>query len=401
MNTKKITFNNQENLTLSAEIQLPLQKPLAYALFAHCFTCNKNFKAVQHIAEALTSMGFAVLLFDFAGLGSSEGDFQDTNFSSNIEDLVTAAEYMQEHWESPSLLIGHSLGGAAVIQAAHHISSVKAIATIGAPSSPDHVTHLFDEQLEEINRSGKATVNIGGRPFTIKKQFIDDIGKKDKQASIKQLKRALLILHSPQDNIVGINNAAEIYEQAMHPKSFISLDKADHLLTNKDDSLYAGKVIAQWAERYLELSKAPSLQTHQQVVAQIGKDSYTTHILAGQHPLLADEPEDVGGDNLGPTPYELLLASLGACTVMTLRMYADRKEWPLEEVEVHLSHKKDYAEDCKEAKNDGEKIDFIEREITLKGDLNKEQRERLLEISNKCPVHKTLTSTNNITTKLL
>jgi putative redox protein len=398
MSSHKISFQNKSGYQLAARLELPIdQKAHAYVIFAHCFTCNKNLNAVRNISRALTQNGFGVLRFDFSGLGESEGDFADTNFSSNVDDLIAAAAYLEKEYEAPKLLVGHSLGGAAVLFAAGELPSVEAVATIGAPSSPIHVKHLFQSSLEEIESNQYAEVNIGGRPFRIKKQFVDDLYAQNMADRVKALRKPVLILHSPQDTTVGINNAAEIYGAAMHPKSFVSLDGADHLLSNKADSVYAGNMIAGWATRYLPQEEAPVIKKEKQVTAQIGAEGFTTEILAGPHSLRADEPIRVGGNDYGPTPYDLLLSSLGACTAMTLRMYADRKKWPLEEVTVHLSHSKTHANDCESCDQSQSKIDLIEKKIRIKGDLDEKQRQRLLEIADKCPVHKTLHNEIKIT----
>jgi len=397
----KLTFQNDQGQYLSARIEFPVnQKPVAFALFAHCFTCNKNLTAIKNISRALTQRGIAVMRFDFTGLGESEGDFADTNFSSNVQDLICAANKLAEDYEAPKLLIGHSLGGAAVIFAGKQIASIQAIATVGAPSSPDHVQHIFQSSIEEIKKNDVAEVNIGGQSFSIKKQFIDDLTSKNMAATLKELRMPLLVMHSPQDTTVGIENAGEIYQAAMHPKSFISLDGADHLLSNKDDSRYVGNVIAEWASRYLDLPESEDLRAEKQVAVRIGNEGYTTEIMAGKHALQADEPKSVGGNNFGPTPYDLLLASIGACTAMTLRMYADRKKWDLTEVVVHLQHSKEHAVDCNNCTTNSGKIDQIERVIHLKGDLDEPQSKRLLEIADKCPVHKTLHNEVNVLTTL-
>ncbi|MDN5214540.1 bifunctional alpha/beta hydrolase/OsmC family protein [Fulvivirgaceae bacterium BMA12] len=402
MKTIKLQFDNKTGDQLSAKLELPLdQQPKAFALFAHCFTCNKNLLAVTNISRALTDNGIAVLRFDFTGLGESEGEFSDTNFSTNVEDLVQGANYLAEHYQAPQIIIGHSLGGAAVLQAAAKLSFVKAVVTIGAPSNPPHVQHLLKNSLEEIRESGEAIVNLAGRSFTIKKQFLEDLDGRNMQDIIKNLNKALLVLHSPQDNTVSINNAAEIYQAARHPKSFISLDGADHLLTNKQDSIYVGQLIASWSSRYITPDTGQELETEKQVVTETGQDGFTTQIKAGRHHLLADEPTSVGGKDLGPTPYGYLLAALGACTSMTLRMYAERKNWPLERARVHLEHAKVHSDDCATCESTTGYIDQINREIELEGPLDEQQKARLLEIADRCPVHKTLHNEIKVKTRLL
>ncbi|MCI5083985.1 MAG: alpha/beta fold hydrolase [Saprospiraceae bacterium] len=391
MPSQKISFENTAGEQLAARLELPVnQHPVAYALFAHCFTCNKNLTAVRNISRALNLNGIAVMRFDFTGLGESEGDFADTNFSSNVGDLVKAAEYLAEAHEAPSMLIGHSLGGAAVIAAAEHLPSIKAVATVGAPFDPGHVSHLFETGIETIEEEGIANVQIGGRPFTVKKQFLEDIREANLKNKLEEFGRALLILHSPQDLTVAIENAAEIYNAARHPKSFVTLDGADHLLTNKADSHYAGEVIATWAKRYLSLEKKEALKPEKTVAVRLGAEDFTTEVMVRHHSLTSDEPASVGGNDFGPSPYELLTASLGTCTAMTLHMYARRKKWDLQEVTVHLDHSKDYAEDAEDTENPKSKIDHFDRIIEVKGDLDETQKNRLLEIADKCPVHRTL-----------
>ena len=393
MKQEKLKIVNNEGLELSAYLRLPVDgRADVLAIFAHCFTCNKNFSAIRNISHALTQQRIGVLSFDFTGLGESEGEFSDTNFSSNISDLLATARHLEEHYQAPQILIGHSLGGAAVIQAAAKLKSIKAVVTIGAPADVPHVTHLFKQSLQEIKESGQAEVNIGGRPFTIKHQFLEDLENNPAEGLLNDLNRALLVMHSPQDMIVEIENAATIYKQARHPKSFITLDGADHLLSNKADSQYAGSVIATWASRYIDKPELDLPDVETQVLTRTDDDGYLTDILTSKHQLLSDEPTSVGGTDLGPTPYDLLLASLGACTGITLRMYADRKEWPLEEVIVHLDHEKRHAVDCEDCDNPKSKIDHIVKKIELIGELDQDQRSRLLEISSRCPVHRTLSS---------
>ncbi len=399
MRFQKITFQNSEGSMLSGRIDFPLiGKPRAYVLFAHCFTCSKNLKSVDQISQAFTQNGMAVLRFDFTGLGQSEGDFADTNFSSNLSDLKEAYEYMEKNFEAPQIMVGHSLGGAAVLHIAGQLPAVNAVATVGAPSTPTHVSHLLEDGREELEAHGEAKINIGGRPFKMKKQFLDDLEKNEGKGVIANLGKPLLILHSPQDNIVGIESAQEIYLEAKHPKSFISLDRANHLLTDDSDARYVGSMIASWAVRYIkenEKEEAPEGE----VWTRVGSTGYTTEVTAGRHQLIADEPPSVGGNDLGPTPYGYLLAGLGACTAMTLRMYADFKKIPLEEVKVRLTHDKIHKVDGENSESSKGKIDQIKRMITLKGDLSEEQRKRMIEIADRCPVHKTLEGKPEIITE--
>ncbi len=392
MNSRKITFENNSGHQLTARLEMPaFGKPRAYALFAHCFTCSKDLNAVINISRTLTLSNMAVLRFDFTGLGESEGDFHNTNFTSNVGDLISAAKYLQDNYEAPSLLIGHSLGGAAVLAAAPSMPFVKAVATIGSPADPSHVEHLFSDQLDEIKKEGVAEVSIGGRPFKLAHHFIEDIRMADLESVIPNMKKALLIMHSPQDMIVEVDNARIIYQRAKHPKSFISLDGADHLLSSKKDSQYAATMIASWAGRYIDLEDINELpESERQVVVRTGDDGYTTEVRAGNHTYLADEPESVGGKDLGPTPYDYLLTALGTCTSITLRMYADHKKWPMEQVLIHLQHGKVHEKDSEYSDDPKAKIDQITREIELIGPLDETQRARLLEIADRCPVHKTL-----------
>ncbi len=404
MNLQKVIFKNKEGQSLVGRLELPVnQHPHNYAIFAHCFTCNKNLAAVRNIGKALTSNGFGVLRFDFTGLGESEGDFGDTNFSGNVEDLIAAADYLNDNYSAPTLLIGHSLGGAAVIYAAAQVNSVKAVATIGAPSSPKHVQHLLQSSLDEIKKNGKAIVNLSGRDFTIKKQFLDDLEHKTLSETVKNLRKPILIMHSPQDNTVGIKNAEEIYRAAHHPKSFISLDGADHLLMNKNDSIYAGEVISGWAKRYLIIADSEELpKTKHQVVASLDfDDGFTTDMKVGNHYMTADEPTSYGGNDFGPSPYELVSAGLSACTAMTLQMYAKRKDWHIDNVEVHTTYSKTHALDCEDCESPNAKIDTFHREIKITGNFDDKQMDRLLQIADKCPVHKTLHNETQVITKIV
>lgn len=403
MSLSKISFTNAEGQVLSGRLELPAdQHPHNFALFAHCFTCNKNLGAVRNIGRALTSQGFGVLRFDFTGLGESEGDFADTNFSGNVEDLVAAADFLTENYQAPSLLIGHSLGGAAAIFAASKLDAIKAVATIGAPSDPTHVQHLLRSGLDEIEANGKAVINLSGRDFTIKKQFLDDLETKSLATVAKNLNKALLVLHSPQDTTVGIKNAEEIYHAAKHPKSFVTLDGADHLLMRKEDSIYVGNVIAGWSSRYIDIPEEPKLKSTHQVVVSLGNDEgYTTQMKVGNHYMVADEPESVGGNDFGPSPYELVSAGLSACTAMTIKMYVSRKGWDLKNVEVHTSYDRRHIDDCENCEDPTAKIDTFDREIKLEGDLDEKQIARILQIADKCPVHKTLHTETQVITKLI
>jgi uncharacterized OsmC-like protein/alpha-beta hydrolase superfamily lysophospholipase len=397
MPSKPIRFPAAQGHELSARLELPATTPRAYALFAHCFTCSKDSKGAAYISQALAARGIAVLRFDFTGLGMSGGDFAESNFSSNVGDLLAAANYLREQHQAPQLLVGHSLGGAAVLAAAHDIPEARAVATIGSPYEPKHIEQLLREGKDQILTAGEAKVDIGGRPFTIRKQFLEDLEQHDPAKTIGSLKKALLILHSPHDRIVDIGNAANIFMAAKHPKSFVSLDDADHLLSRAEDAAYAAEVLAAWASRYLEqgTERVPGVR-----VMETGHGKFAQDILAGRHRLRADEPESAGGMDSGPSPYELLAAALGACTAMTIRMYAEHKKLPLERVTVDLAHEKIHAADCAECETREGRIDRIERVITLEGDLDEGQRAKLLDIANKCPVHRTLHSEVVIPTRL-
>ncbi|MBV6646623.1 MAG: OsmC family protein [Cyclobacteriaceae bacterium] len=399
MRSEKVSFENTDGHLLSGRLDFPLiGKPKAFALFAHCFTCSKSLIAVDSISRSLTQSGIAVLRFDFTGLGQSKGDFADTNFSSNLSDLEEGCRFLEKHYEAPQIIIGHSLGGAAVLHVSARLPHVRAVATIGAPSNPVHVRHLVSANEEEILKQGVAEVNIGGRPFTIKKQFLDDLERNNSLEVIGQLGKPLLILHSPQDTIVDIENATEIYLAAKHPKSFISLDGADHLMSNGADSEYVGAVIASWAQRYIKPSVGQQIAPEGEVWTRIA-DSFLTEVTAGRHQMISDEPQSVGGEDHGPSPYGYLLSALGACTAMTLRMYADFKKINLWEVQVKLTHDKVHVEDGENSESSSGKIDQIKRLITLEGDLTPEQRKRLIEIADRCPVHKTLEGKPEILTE--
>jgi putative redox protein len=403
MQLQKFEIPGPAGQKLAALLDRPLDgAPIAYAVFAHCFTCSKDLKAVYHISRALTRERIAVLRFDFTGLGQSGGDFADTSFVSNVEDLVAAAGFMESRFEGPRLLIGHSLGGAAVLQAASAIPSSTAVVTIAAPADPRHVARTLGPAKEAIATRGESEVNISGRTFILRKKFLDDLKNIDPETTIQNLNRALLVMHSPTDEVVGIENAARIFQTARHPKSFVSLDQADHLLSNMADSRYAGAVIAAWAKRYIAPSRVEKETAPQdnRIAARTGPGGFLTEIQVNRHSLIADEPTAVGGTDQGPTPFDLLVAALGACTSMTLRMYADRKRWPLEAATVRLKHAKIHASDCESCELQEGMLDRIEREIQIDGPLDEEQKRRLLHIADRCPVHKTLTSEVQIQTRL-
>jgi uncharacterized OsmC-like protein/alpha/beta superfamily hydrolase len=401
MPAERFDFPNARGEKLAAVLDLPEGTPRAYALFAHCFTCGKNVVAAKRIADKLTALGIAVLRFDFTGIGSSEGEFANTTFSSNVEDLIAAADHLRKMRQAPALLIGHSLGGAAVLAAASAVAEARAVVTIAAPFDPAHVTHLFKDKLDAIGTEGEVEVALAGRPFRIRREFLEDVAQHKLAEHIGKLHKALLIFHSPTDDTVGIENASQIFAAAKHPKSFISLAGADHLLTNRSDAVYVANVLAACVERYLAapMAAASEAQPRVVVVTETGGGKFQQNVVIGPHRLIADEPVAAGGLDSGPGPYDLLLSALGACTSMTMRLYAEHKKLPLERVSVTLSHAKIHAQDCEECETKEGKIDRIDRTITMTGDLSDEQRARLLEIADKCPVHRTLHSEVNIRTK--
>jgi putative redox protein len=399
--SRPVSFPGAFGAMLAARLDAPAGPPLAFALFAHCFTCSKESKAAATISAALAERGIAALRFDFTGLGGSEGEFANTNFSSNVDDLVAAADFLRREHRAPALLVGHSLGGTAVLAAASRIPEAVAVATLGSPFDPEHVLGLLKGSVGKIESEGDATVDIAGRGFHIKKQFLEDIRAQKIGGAVAQLGKALMVMHSPRDTIVNIDNASKIFLAAKHPKSFVSLDPADHLLLRREDALYAGQLLAAWASRYVpapELLPAP--QPGKVLVRETREGKFTSQIFVGAHVVHADEPVAAGGLDTGLSPYDLLCASLGACTAMTLRMYADLKGIPLERASVELRHQKIHAADCAECETREGKIDRIERSITLEGNLDAQQRQKLLEIADKCPVHRTLHSEVLIKTEL-
>ncbi len=402
MPAERFDFRNAQGLELAALLDRPDGPHRAVALFAHCFTCGKNNRAARRIAQGLTRQGIAVLRFDFTGLGASEGEFANTTFSSNVDDLVAAADHLRQTLAAPAILIGHSLGGAAVLAAAHRIPEARAVVTINAPSDPAHVAGLFREHVADIEARGEVEVTLAGRPFRVRRAFLDDVAEQRLTEHIATLHKALLVFHAPTDDTVGIASASHIFTSAKHPKSFISLADADHLVSRPGDAAYVANVMAAWAERYLDATAdvLPDLEgaPGTVVVRETGQGLFQQEIVSGVHRFIADEPVNVGGLDSGPGPYDLLLAALGACTSMTLRLYADRKKLPLRRTQIRLHHSRIYATDCAECETKDGMIDRIESVITLEGDLDPAQRARLIEIADKCPVHRTLKSEVDIRT---
>ncbi|SDI08758.1 bifunctional alpha/beta hydrolase/OsmC family protein [Lutimaribacter saemankumensis] len=402
MPSERIGFPGHDGQTLAARLDLPDGPHLATAVFAHCFTCGKDIPAARRISARLAAMGIAVLRFDFTGLGHSGGEFANTSFLSNVKDIEKAADYLAGRGMAPTLLIGHSLGGAAVIRAAGAIPGIRAVATLGAPHDPGHVLRHLDDALPEIRRHGQARVDLGGRPFTIGEDFVQDVSTAKLDDALAGMKAALLVMHAPRDSVVGIDNATQIFAAKKHPKSFVTLDAADHLITNPADAEYAAEVIAAWAGRYLDLKPpAPPPGAPEGIVrvSEADPKGFLQDVQDGpHHHALADEPAAYGGTNRGMSPYGFLAAGLGACTSMTIRMYARRKGWPLVHVSVDVSHDKVHAQDA--ATRGTDKVDLFTRRITLEGDLDEAQRARLLEIADRCPVHRTLERSAKVQTEL-
>ena len=403
MPTERITFTGHDGSTLAARLDLPEGPHLATALFAHCFTCSKDIPAARRIAARLAGKGIAVLRFDFTGLGHSGGEFGNTTFTSNIDDLKAAARFLEGRDMAPALLIGHSLGGAAVLKARAEIASVRAVVTLGAPADPAHVAHNFADALPQIEKDGVAEVDLGGRPFCISKAFIDDIADGRLKEAVANLDAALLVLHAPRDAIVSIDNAAEIFMAAKHPKSFVTLDNADHLISHPSDAEYAATLIAAWVGHYIDLTApAPPPGAPEGIVrvSEADPNGFLQDIQSGpDHHAQADEPLAYGGTNRGMSPYGFVSSGLGACTAMTIRMYARRKGWPLEHVSVDISHNKVHAQDAGAGSKN--RIDEFTRAIRLQGGLDDSQRARLMEIADKCPVHRTLEKGARVRTELI
>jgi len=398
---QKIEFQGSSGEMLAGLLELPDAPAKAYALLAHCFTCGKDIAAASRVSRALLKHGYAVLRFDFTGLGNSDGDFANTNFSSNVQDLVAAAAYLRTNLQAPALLIGHSLGGTAVLKAAGEITECKGVVTIGAPADAQHVAQQFAYDINTIEQHGEAKVNLAGRQFLIKKQFLDDISTSNTD-HIPNLRKALLIMHSPIDSTVSIREAERIFVAAKHPKSFVSLDNADHLLTRAQDAEYVADTIAAWASRFTPNDQPEQVKTRSGEVTIREKDHmFMLDVFSDTHHWTADEPTRLGGKNAGPDPYEHLLAAVGTCTAMTVRMYAGRKKWPLDDVRVNLSHDREHMSDCENCDATPQKLDVISRQLEFIGDLTADQRTRLTEIADKCPVHKTLTGQLDIRTRII
>jgi putative redox protein len=404
--SEKVTFPGAAGGSLAGRIDWPVGAPRAFGLFAHCFTCSHEIFAAERVSRGLAGLGFAVLRFDFTGLGASEGEFANTGFSSNVADLIAAADFLRAQYQAPKLLVGHSLGGAAVLKAAADVPEVAAVATINAPSDPEHVKRAFKADLSRIESDGEADVTLAGRKFRITREFLEDIEGHALRDAIGKLGKALLVFHAPRDGIVSIDNASAIFTAARHPKSFVSLDDADHLLTRREDATYVANVLAAWAGRYLPQAEvADESQSEvpqgEVLVREAGEGTFPQLVSAGKHRLRADEPESVGGTDTGPDPYSFLLTALGSCTAMTIRLYADRKKYPLEHVKVRLQHAKIHASDCSECETKEGKLDRIEREIELSGPLDEDQRADLLRIADRCPVHRTLHGEILVTSRLV
>ncbi|WP_345952887.1 alpha/beta fold hydrolase [Mucilaginibacter sp. PAMB04168] len=405
MESQKLEIMNDKGYRLNAYLDLPPNgQPAHYAIFAHCFTCNINLNAVRHISTALTTHGFGVVRFDFTGLGKSEGTFSESHFSANINDLVAVSQHLKKHYAAPSLLVGHSLGGAAVIAAAAMLPEVKAVATIGAPAGVDHVKKHISVTNTDETGGPEWEVNIGGRPFKITKTFLEEMENVDLNDILSQLHKAVLFLHAPGDSIVGIENAQSLYHSARHPKSFVSLDDADHLLTKKADSLYAAEIIAAWASRYIPFEPNRMLDTAgEQLVGHLNlqEHRFMTALQTVSHSLIADEPIEIGGEDLGPSPYDYLSAALAACTTMTIRLYAAKKGWDLKDIYVYTTYARKHEDDMTNGTGVPSHLETFSKKLRFVGNLNEAQKERLREIAAKCPVHQTLSLPVQIATSLL
>ncbi len=399
----RLSFTNRHDLKLSGVLHQPnVGKPLAYALYAHCFTCTKSIKAAVNITEHLAQHGIATLRFDFTGLGASKGNFADSSFSTNIDDLIDAAKFLEQKYQAPQLLVGHSLGGTAILAAAQHIPSAKAVASIGSPAQPEHILHLLKDHLDDLQNEGTANIELAGRPFNFKQSFVDDVRKHE--INYRKLNKALLVMHSPVDDTVSIDEAGKIFTQALHPKSFVTLEDTSHLLDKESDTKYAANVLSAWALRYLELKEEQETSVSGVMVQNATSKGFLCEISAGKHSFIADEPISFGGTNLGPTPYDFLAASLGTCTAMTLNMYARRKKMLLVNVKVNVEHRRIHVNDCEDCQksdaNKDRKVHVLSRTIEIEGDVTEAQRKRMLQIADLCPVHKTLENEIKIESQL-
>lgn len=406
--TERITFTNPSGQMLSARLDLPEGGCRFYALYVHCFTCSKDLLPASRICRFLAAQGIGVLRFDMTGLGASEGDFAETNFETNIGDILSAVEAMTRASKEPSLLIGHSLGGTAAIVASGHIPSLKAVVSINAPSHPRHVKKRFLDQEDKIVKEGSAEVMVEGRPFVIKKHFLEALEETDMQTILQNLTVPLLVMQAPDDSIVHQQNGFDLFAAAKNPKSFCALPGADHLLTDLKSSEYVASMIKAWSAPYIAethgtLSSSPIESV---VVAENKKGKFTQDVTWGEHIFRADEPVEIaGGLGTGPSPYDFLTAALGACTSMTLRMYADLKKIPVEHISVRVQHHKEDRPEEKEILTTlplkkPDQMDVFSREISIEGPVTAEQKASLLTIAEKCPVHKTLSRRSEIVTKL-
>jgi putative redox protein len=406
---QRITFRGSTGDELAGRLDLPAGPPRAHALLAHCFTCGKDVHAASRVAAGLADLGFAVLRFDFTGLGSSEGEFENTHFTSNVGDLVAAAAWLREHHRAPQLLVGHSLGGAAVIAAASELPEVRAVATIGAPSTAEHVLGLLGDAVAAATEAGSAEAVVAGRRFRIRRDLVEDLARHEIPARAAALDAALLLLHSPTDQVVGIEHASALYQAARHPKSFVAIDGADHLLSDRADAEFAATIVSAWAARYVadeSGAAAPPRASAPVVVAETTQGAYLNHVVVGRHRFLADEPERIGGFDAGPSPYDLLGAALGACTSMTLRMYAERKGLDLGRITVEVTHERIHADDVGTDLagagngNAAGRIDRFHRRLHVDGPLDPSVADKLVEIAGKCPVHRTLERSSRVETEL-
>jgi uncharacterized OsmC-like protein/pimeloyl-ACP methyl ester carboxylesterase len=406
---KPVRFTGADGTPRSGRLHLPAGRPRAWALFAHCFACVEDLRPALRIAECIAERGIGVLRFDFTGLGAGdEEDAQDAAPACNVDDLVAAADFLADNQEAPQVLVGHSLGGAAAIAAAHRLQvrsgAVRAVATLGAPAGSAHIARLLRAEREEVEQVGEGEVELEGKPFWIKAELLRDLERPSLVDTLPAMRTAFLFCHAPRDAVVPVEHARLLFDAAKHPKSFLSLDESDHLLSRPDDAAYAGTVIGAWASRYVQPSAQADAEerVENQVVVRGGAEGLAQDIRAGHHRLRADEPVAYGGQDTGPGPYDLLLAALGSCSAMTVKLYAARKGWPVEAVTVTLDHERRHVDDCRECEDEPpRKLDHIDKGVTIEGELSTDQLDRLVEISDRCPVHRTLQSEIRIATRRL